>query len=148
MVSSTLTAAQKTKLAAIAEEEKLAHDLYVAFADTYPTSVFRAIVTAETQGLAEVRVVLTRYAIADPTARPAVGTFMTASTQQLYNELRANGTASEDAAYAVARAVESTEITDLKAATTGVTVPDVLQVFATLLDRSQRHLVAVAGLRS
>ncbi len=148
VVSSTLTAAQKTKLAAIAEEEKLAHDLYVAFADTYPTSVFSAIVNAETQDLAEVRVVLTRYALADPTAGPAVGTFMTASTQQLYNELRAKGTASEDAAYAVARAVESTEITDLKAATTGVTVPDVLQVFATLLDRSQRHLVAVAGLRS
>ena len=142
VVSSTLTAAQKTKLAAIAEEEKLAHDLYVYFADTYPTSVFSAIVNAETQHLAEVRIVLTRYAIADPTAGPAVGTFTTASNQQLYNQLLAKGTASEDAAYAVARAVESTDITDLKAATTGVTVPAVLQVYAKLLDRSQRHLVA------
>ena len=66
------------------------------------------------------------------------------SNQQLYNQLLAKGTASEDAAYAVARAVESTDITDLKAATTGVTVPAVLQVYAKLLDRSQRHLVAFA----
>ena len=69
---------------------------------------------------------------------------MPASRHQLYTWLRAKVTGSEDAAYAVARAVESTGITYLKAATTGVTVPDVLEVFATLLDRSQRHLVAFA----
>jgi hypothetical protein len=145
VASGTLTTAQKTKVAAMAEEEKLAHDLYVAFTDKYGTPVFSRVTNAETRHLAEARIVLKRYAITDPTAGQAAGTFSTASTQQLYNKLLAQGAASSDAAYAAARTVESTDITDLKAATTGVTAPDVLQVYTNLLAASQRHLVAFGG---
>ena len=144
VASGTLTATQKTKLAAMAEEEKLAHDLYVAFGDKYGTP-FSRITNAETRHLTEVRIVLKRYAITDPTAGKAAGTFATASTQQLYNKLLAQGTASVDGANSAARAVESTNITDLKAATTGVTAPDVTQVYKNLLEASQRHLVAFGG---
>jgi len=142
--SGTLTATQKAKLAAMAEEEKLAHDLYVVFGDKYGTP-FSRITNAETRHLAEVRIVLKRYAITDPTAGKAAGTFATASTQQLYNNLRAQGTASVDGANTAARTVESTDITDLKAAATGVTAPDVTQVYKNLLAASQRHLVAFGG---
>ena len=142
--SGTLTATQKTKLAAMAEEEKLAHDLYVVFGDKYGTP-FSRITNAETRHLAEVRIVLNRYAITDPTAGKAAGTFTTASTQQLYNKLLAQGTASVDGANTAARTVESTDITDLKAAATGVTAPDVTQVYKNLLAASQRHLVAFGG---
>jgi len=145
VASGTLSATQKTKLAAIAEDEKLAHDLYVAFSDKYGTTAFSRISSAETRHLAEVRVVLKRYTIADPTAGKAVGTFATASTQQLYNKLVAQGTASVDGAYAAARTVETTDIADLKSATTGVTAPDALQVYKNLLAGSQRHLVAFGG---
>jgi hypothetical protein len=142
--SGTLTATQKAKLAAMAEEEKLAHDLYVVFGDKYGTP-FSRITNAETRHLAEVRIVLKRYAITDPTAGKAAGTFATASTQQLYNKLLAQGTASVDGANTAARTVESTDITDLKAAATGVTAPDVTQVYKNLLSASQRHLVAFGG---
>jgi len=142
--SGTLTATQKTRLAAMAEEEKLAHDLYVAFGDKYGTP-FSRITNAETRHLAEVRIVLKRYAITDPTAGKAAGTFTTASTQQLYKKLLAQGTASVDGANTAARTVESTDITDLKAAATGVTAPDVTQVYKNLLAASQRHLVAFGG---
>jgi len=142
--SGTLTATQKTKLAAMAEEEKLAHDLYVVFGDKYGTP-FSRITNAETRHLTEVRIVLKRYAITDPTAGKAAGTFTTASTQQLYNKLLAQGTASVDGANTAARTVESTDITDLKAAATGVTAPDVTQVYKNLLAASQRHLVAFGG---
>jgi len=145
VASGTLTSAQKTQLAAMAEEEKLAHDLYVAFADKYGTRVFTRIPNAETRHLEEVRILLQRYAIADPTAGQAVGVFSTASIQQQYNKLLAQGTASVEAAYATARTVETTDITDLKAATAGVTAPDVLQVYKNLLAGSQRHLVAFGG---
>ena len=144
VASGTLTATQKTKLAAMAEEEKLAHDLYVVFGDKYGTP-FSRITNAETRHLAEVRIVLKRYAITDPTAGKAAGTFTTASTQQLYNKLLAQGTASVDGANTAARTVESTDITDLKAAATGVTAPDVTQVYKNLLAASQRHLVAFGG---
>ena len=145
VASGTLTAAQKTKLAAIAEDEKLAHDLYVTFTNKYGTTQFSRISSAETRHLAEVRIVLKRYTIADPTAGKAVGTFATASTQQLYNKLVAQGTASVKGAYAAARTVETTDIADLKSATTGVTAPDALQVYKNLLAGSQRHLVAFGG---
>ena len=144
VASGTLTATQKTKLAAMAEEEKLAHDLYVAFGDKYGTP-FSRITNAETRHLTEVRIVLKRYAITDPTAGKAAGTFATTSTQQLYNKLLAQGTASVDGANSAARAVESTDITDLKAAATGVMAPDVTQVYKNLLAASQRHLVAFGG---
>jgi len=92
-----------------------------------------------------VRIVLKRYAIADPTAGKAAGSFATASTQQLYNKLLAQGTASVDDARTAARMVESTDITDLKAAATGLTAPDVTQVYKNLLAASERHLVAFGG---
>jgi hypothetical protein len=144
VASGTLTAAQKTQLAAMAEEEKLAHDLYVAFGNKYGTP-FSRITNAETRHLAELRIVLKRYAIADPTAGKAAGTFTTASTQQLYNKLLAQGTASVDGANTAARTVESTDIIDLKAAATGVTAPDVTQVYKNLLAATRRHLVAFGG---
>lgn len=145
VASGTLTAAQKTQLAAMAEEEKLAHDLYVAFADKYGTTVFTRIPNAETRHLAEVRILLERYAVADPTAGQSTGTFSTANAQQQYNKLLAQGTAGVDAAYAASRTVETTDITDLKSASAGVTAPDVLQVYKNLLAGSQRHLVAFGG---
>ena len=145
VASGSLTAAQKNTLAAMAEEEKLAHDLYVAFADKYGTTVFTRIPNAETQHLEEVRILLERYAVADPTVGQAMGVFSTTSAQQQYNKLLAQGTASVDAAYAASRTVETTDITDLKSASAGVTAPDVLQVYKNLLAGSQRHLVAFGG---
>ena len=144
VASGTLTAAQKTRLAAMAEDEKLVHDLYLAFGDKYGTP-FSRITNAETRHLAEVRIVLKQYTITDPTTGKAAGTFTTASTQQLYNKLLAQGTASVDGANAAARIVESTDITGLKAAATGVTAPDVTQVYKNLLAASQRHLAAFGG---
>jgi len=145
VASGTLTSAQKTRLAAMAQEEKLAHDLYVAFADKYRTTVFTRIPKAETRHLAEVRILLKRYAVVDPTAGRSAGAFSTASAQQQYNKLLALGAASVDAAHAAARTVETTDIADLKAASAGVTAPDVLRVYQNLLAGSQRHLVAFGG---
>ena len=145
VASGTLTDSQKSAVAALAEEEKLAHDLYVAFADQYGTRTFTRIANAETQHLAEVRVILERYSITDPTAGREAGTFATAATQDLYNKLLADGSTGVDAASTVARTVESTDVTDVKSAVIGVTAPDVLQVYANLLAGSQRHLVALGG---
>lgn len=142
VASGTLTDLQKSTVAALAEEEALAHDLYVAFAGKYSTPVFTRIANAETQHLTELRILLDRYAITDPTAGHVVGTFTNADTQKLYNELLAQGSASLADAYAAARTVESTDIAALTAAKAEVTAPDALQVYTNLLTASQRHLVA------
>jgi len=98
-----------------------------------------------TRHLAEVRILMERYAVADPTAGQSTGTFSSASAQQQYTKLLAQGTASVDAAYAASRTVEATDITDLKSASAGMTAPDVLQVYKNLLAGSQRHLLAFGG---
>lgn len=141
----TLADAQKATLAAIIEKQQLANDLYLAFANTYGRSVFGCISSEEAGQLTETRNVLNRYAVADPTAGQPLGTFTSAGTKQLYDSLLAEGATSVDTAYAAARTLESTNITDLKAAAIDLSAPDVRQLCANLLDASQRHFVAFGG---
>ena len=53
--SGTLTAAQRATLQANAQEEKLAHDLYTAFAARYDDPVFDRIAASETHHLEALR---------------------------------------------------------------------------------------------
>ena len=137
--------AQKATLAAIIEKQQLANDLYLAFANTYVRSVFGCISSEEAGQLTETRNVLNLYAVADPTAGQPLGTFTGAGTKQLYDSLLAEGATSVDTAYAAARTLESTNITDLKAAAIDLSAPDVRQLCANLLEASQRHFVAFGG---
>jgi len=143
--SGSLTGVQDIDLAAVTEAEKLVHDLYSAFADTYGTPAFVQITKDETLRLAQARALMKRYAIADPTAGRAVGDFATASTQQLYNQLLTEGTASVDAADAAVVTLDARNSTDLKAATVGLTAPDVLQMYNDLLAATRRRLVMFGG---
>jgi hypothetical protein len=138
----TLTAAQKTTLASMAQEEKLAHDLYAAFAADYDAVVFDHIAAAETQHLSVVRTLLQRYGVSDPTAGQPVGTFTDKGVQATYDKLLAQGRQSRTAALAAGQQVERDDITDLTAAASGLTAPDVQQAYTQLLAASQRHLTA------
>lgn len=145
VASGTLTDAQKAQLAGMAEEEKLAHDLYVALAAKYPeTKQFSRISQAETKHLTAVRELMTRYSIPDPTAGKAEGTFASATMQTLYNNLLAGATTSQKA-LAAGVTVEKTDIADLAKAGVGVTAPDVKLVYSKLTAGSERHLRAFGG---
>ena len=145
VASGTLTAAQKAQLAGMAEEEKLAHDLYVALAAKYPEDrQFTRISQAETKHLTAVRELMTRYGIPDPTAGKAEGTFASAQMQTLYNNLLAGATTSQKA-LAAGVTVEKTDIADLAKAGIGITAPDVKLVYSKLTAGSQRHLQAFGG---
>jgi hypothetical protein len=140
-----LTAAQKVELVSMVQEEKLAHDVYVAISAKYPALVqFSKIAKSELQHETALRSLLTRYGITDPTAGLANGKFATAAFQNLYNELVANAT-STTAALAVGVRIEKLDIADLSSAISGLTAPDALQVYTNLRNASQRHLVAFAG---
>ncbi|WP_407343325.1 DUF2202 domain-containing protein [Pengzhenrongella phosphoraccumulans] len=145
VASGTLTDAQRSALAAVAEDEKLAHDLYVALGDSYSVRVFDRIAAAETQHLTEVRILLDRYEIADPTAGLAAGTFASAEFQAQYDTQLAAGSVDLAAAYEVGVLIEQTDIADLKAAAADLVAPDVEQVYANLLAGSERHLAAFGG---
>jgi len=138
----TLTQEQKSALQAMAQEEKLAGDLYQAFAGKYSAAIFGRIGAAEDQHLAAVRTLLDRYGLTDPTAELPAGTFTTASVQASYDRLLAQGLASQDAALAVGRQVEQADITELQQAVTGLDAPDVVLVYQHLLSASRQHLAA------
>jgi len=138
----TLTEAQRTTLAANAEEEKLAHDLYTAFADRYDLPIFDRIAAAETTHLDAVRTLMTRYGITDPTANQAPGHFTTPAVQATYDQLLTKGTSSQDAALEAGRTVETTDISLLRQSLDGLTAPDAQRVYGHLLTASQHHLTA------
>lgn len=142
----TLTADQRSTVAAMAEEEKLAHDVYTALAARYPSDArFARIASSESQHLAALRQVMTAYGITDPTAGLADGRFATSSVQQLYSDLLAEAT-TFDAALAVGRTVETKDIADLDAAMAWVTTaPDVDTVYSHLRMASTMHLRAFGG---
>jgi hypothetical protein len=138
----TLTEQQKTTLATMAQEEKLAHDLYTAFAGSYPAVVFDRIAVSETQHLTAVRTLLDRYGLTDPTAGEAAGQFSDPAVQARYDKLLAQGRAGQAAALQVGQIVEKVDIADLQAALSGLTAPDVRQVYTHLLTASQHHSTA------
>ncbi len=142
LASGTLTATQRTALATMAEEEKLAQDAYTALAARYPESrVFGQVAKAEAQHLSMVRIVLDRYDIADPTAGKAAGSFASTAMQQAYDGFLADAT-SLAAAYRVGVAIETDDLDELATAKAGVTAPDVTYVYQRLTDGSTRHLAA------
>jgi hypothetical protein len=145
LAQGSLTDVQKQAVAGMAEEEKLAHDVYVALAKATGDVRFTRIASAETRHLSEVRALLTRYGITDPTAGKADGAFATASAQRQYSDLVARGSASLSAALAAGRDIENADVSDLAKARSGVTAPDVLAVYTRLTNGSQMHLRAFGG---
>lgn len=143
--SGTLTSEQEATLSLMAEEEKVAHDLYIEFGDLYGDTVFDRIANSESNHLSAVQTLLERYNLPDPTVGQAVGEFESESMQDLYDSLLAQGSESRDGAYEAARTVEETDIRDLAAAADDATAPDVIAVFERLLAASEKHLAAFGG---
>jgi hypothetical protein len=140
-----LTVAQKELLAGMADEEKLAHDVYTALARAGGDARFTRIATAEARHLEAVRTLLTRYGVADPTADKSDGAFAGAATTARYAALVRQGSASPEAALAVGRAVERADLADLATAGRGVTAVDVTTVYRHLAAASSSHLRAFGG---
>lgn len=142
----TMTEAQKAELAFMAEEELVAHDLYTAFAGLYDTPVFGRVANSESKHLEAVRNLMERYGVTDPTVDHVAGVFSDESLQKLYDELLAQGQASQDGALEAGRTVEKTDIEGLTAAVEGATTaPDAKAVYTRLLEASKHHLTAFGG---
>lgn len=125
------------------EEERMARDLYKAFADTYDDAApFANITRSEDRHYDAVGVLLDRYDVTDPSAGKAAGTYAFPEIQKLYDGWLAEGNASLAAAYGVGVELETADIADLKAAVNEHTEADVDQVFGSLLNASEHHLAA------
>jgi hypothetical protein len=136
----TLTQAEIDGLVHMREEEKLAHDVYVALADAWGSRVFENIARSETVHADAVKTLLDRYGIADPAAGMAAGSFTDPGLQQLYDELVARGRTSLTEAFTVGALIEDLDIADLRERSTAT--PDLAVVYADLESGSENHLRA------
>ncbi len=143
--SGELTDAQEAELLYWAEEEKVAHDLYTAFAAQYETGPFERIAASEARHLDAVRTLLDRYGLEDPTAGAAAGEFEDDALAALYASLLDQGGTSYEDAMAAGRTVETTDVEDLTELLDGLQAPDVQVVAEKQITASERHLAAFGG---
>ncbi len=144
-VSGTLSAAQLADLGAMAEEEKLAHDVYIALGEATGDARFTNIAAAEQRHLEAVRTLLNRYGQDDPTHALAAGEFAGADVKALYTDYVDAGRGSLEAALDVGRTIERLDIADLTRALEGLSAPDVQRVYTSLRAASEHHLSAFGG---
>ncbi len=136
----TLTDQEVESLLTMREEEKLAHDVYVALGETWGSRIFENIARAEANHVAAVKALLDRYDIADPADDLAIGEFTDPEVRALYDELVTRGRTSITEAFAVGAQIEDLDISDLRERATDT--QDIDKVFDALEQGSENHLRA------
>ena len=139
---STLSQDEIDGLVLMREEEKLARDVYLHFADTYSLRVFSNIARSEARHMEAVKVLLDRYGIADPVTDDTRGIFTDSHLADLYAQLTAAGDASLLDALVVGATIEDLDIKDLMDLSENLDKEDILYVYGNLTRGSRNHLRA------
>ncbi len=142
--SSTVTASEAASLQYMREEEKLAHDVYIALGDEWGLRVFDNIARAEQQHSDATAYWLDFYKLDDPAAGNEPGEFTNVELQALYDELVIQGRRSIAEALKVGAAIEEIDIRDLQEAITETANPALTQLYQNLKAGSENHLRAFA----
>jgi hypothetical protein len=150
----TLADDQAAGLVFMANEEKLAHDVYAFFAQRYSVPIFENIAAAEARHQVAVNAVLERHGLDDPAMRLPAGSFSDPAIGTLYATFVGQGSASLAEAIAVGVLIEKTDIADLESRMADLlgeddtpVAPDVYHLYSHLLAGSQNHLAAFQGWR-
>ena len=142
-----LTEEQMAGLVFMANEEKMAQDVYAAFAELYDMPIFSNIAESEATHQQAVGVVLERYGVEDTAIGLPAGEFSNEAIATLYDSLVKQGSASLEEALAAGVLIEKADIADLEVRMEGLeeTAPDVYEMYSHLLAASQNHLAAFEG---
>lgn len=124
------------------EEEKLAHDVYMALYDEWGVSTFYNIAQSEQAHTEAVQTLLLAYGIDDPAANTAAGEFINEDLQTLYDDLVAQGSESLEAGLRVGAAIEEIDILDLEARLAETSDASIAAVYTNLMRGSESHLRA------
>ena len=122
------------------EEEKLAHDVYVALYEQWDTAIFDNISQSETTHTNAVADLLDSYGIDDPAAGNDEGEFTDPALQEAYDQLVARGAESLIAALEVGAYIEEMDILDLRERESTTAAIDT--VYDRLEQGSRNHLRA------
>jgi len=137
-----LTQLEEQELLYLREEEKLARDVYTALYASSSLQIFSNISQSEQRHMNAALSLLQTYGLTDPVGSNAAGVFTNSELQSLYDQLVAQGAASQIAALQVGVLIEETDIADLEAAIGNTDKPDVIRVYNNLLKGSRNHLSA------
>ncbi len=131
------------ELTYLIEEEKLAHDVYLAMYDKWGARVFNNIMNSEAMHQGMLLAVMKSRDLADP-RKSEEGVFVNQELQSLYDKLITQGNQSLSEAYKVGVAIEERDIDDLKKTLAGLDPKDtdVKDVLDNLLASSENHLRA------
>jgi len=128
------------------EEEKLAHDVYVALHGLWGAQVFANIAESETEHTEAVGRLIAAHGLEDPAAGNPPGVFENTDLQAMYDKLVAMGRVSLNDALAVGCLIEEKDIQDINDKKAEVQdEADILQVYTSLLCGSRNHLRAFNG---
>jgi hypothetical protein len=145
--SSPLSAASTDELIYILEEEKLAGDIYEAFAELYDVQIFDRIGASEDRHFDAVLTQVEAQGIdTDAFVFEPAGSFVNPELQAIYDAFLATGSTSLDAALTVGVAIETKDITDLSEAAEAVAGTPLEAVYENLLAGSESHLAAFESL--
>lgn len=138
-----LSAEEIAGLLYMREEEKLAHDVYVALFSLWGHNVFNQIAQSEAQHTEVMRQLVLAHGLLDPAAGNAPGVFVNTELQSLYDTLVARGQASLIEALKVGCLIEEKDIQDINDKKAEVLdEPDIVRVYENLLCGSRNHLRA------
>jgi hypothetical protein len=138
--ASDLSADETASLLFMREEEKLARDVYNALYALWGQPTFQNIAASEQMHMDEVKVLLDRYALADPALDP--GKFTDPTLQALYDQLVSQGSLSLADALKVGAAIEEIDILDLQTRLAQTDNADIRLVYNNLMSGSYSHLQA------
>lgn len=137
-----LTDEEIASLVFMREEEKLAHDVYLALYDLYGLPIFNNIARSEQTHTDAVKRLLDAFGIPDPADTSPAGEFEDHELQSLYDELIQTGSQSLADALKVGAAIEEIDILDLEERLAFVENESIRRVFENLLRGSRNHLRA------
>jgi len=136
----SLSAAEKNALTHMAEEEKLARDVYITLGKKWGFRVFLNIQKAEQHHMNMVDMLLRRYGM--KINNLPVGEFHDAKVQALYNKLVSMGMKSRIDALKVGATIEDLDIYDLERYMKESDNKDIIFVFKNLTKGSRNHMRA------
>lgn len=140
--TSTLTEVEIEGIMFMREEEKLAYDVYMTFADLYAQPIFSNIASAEMTHMTAVLGLIEAYGLNDPVDDSPVGDFVNEDLQELYDDLVEAGSVDLASAFEVGAIIEEVDILDLERFLAGTTNADITRVYDNLLRGSENHLRA------
>lgn len=140
LTSDPPTTLPATELVAAIEEERLAHDIYIAASQRWNLRVFTNIATAETRHAAALESLAETAGITLPPAQ--VGIYVTPELQSMYNQLLSLVNESITGALQAGALIEETDIVDLRDMMNSATDSGTLTVLANLERASIQHLNA------